>query len=209
VDATEAVPAEYWQTRGQFPIDIGIDFGRKHDLTVAWSAEAVADLQVTREVLCLRGVSTPEQVDILRPRITRARRVALDYTGGGIGLGDYLVKEFGQWDPEDNKFGKVELCTFTATFKQELFPRLRVAFEKRNLRIPGTRAIREDLHSIHRVTTPSGNITYKAPLTDDGHADRCTALALCVHARGEQPAGIISLKGTRIAPSVFKPALLS
>jgi phage FluMu gp28-like protein len=39
---------------------------------------------------------------------------------------------------------------------------------------------------MHRVTTPNGNITYRAPMTDDGHADRCNALALCLRA-GSMP----------------------
>jgi len=57
-----------------------------------------------------------------------------------------------------------------------------MAFEKRNLRVPVNRAIREDLHSINRVSTPTGQITYRAPHSPDGHADRCTALALALRA---------------------------
>ena len=199
-EATETVPPEYWIARGQFPVDIGIDFGRKHHLTVAWSAEAIADLQVTKEVLCLQNVSTPDQVEILRPRIRRARRVSLDYTGPGVGLGDYLVKDFGAWKPEEHKFGKIELCTFTQSLKGEIFPKLRMSFEGRKLRIPSSRLIREDLHSMHRVTTPQGNVTYRAPMTDDGHADRCTGLALCVRAGAQQfgpPGKIVALDTTR------------
>jgi hypothetical protein len=145
---------------------------------------------VTREVLTIKNTSTPEQIEILRPRLQRCRRVCLDYTGSGVGLGDYLVKEFGDCSPgalTGSPFGstarpartaKIELCQFTTTLKSELFPRLRAAFEQRLLRIPISREIREDLHAIQRCVTQSGQITYRAPNTADGHSDRTTALAL-------------------------------
>jgi phage FluMu gp28-like protein len=184
IEATEAVPAEYWDSRvkNQFPLDLGIDFGRKRDLTVSWAAEKIGDLQVTKEVLCLERMPTPDQIDILRPRIRKARHVCLDYTGPGIGMGDYLVKEFQEWNPAQHKFGKIELITMSNTRKVELFGKMRMAFEKRNVRVPISQVIREDLHSIYRCVTPTGNITYRAPHTEDGHSDRGTALANCIEA---------------------------
>jgi phage FluMu gp28-like protein len=77
---------------------------------------------------------------------------------------------------------KIELCQFTNALKVEIFSKLRMAFEKRSVRVPGSRTLREDLHSVNRVCTPSGQITYRAPHTPDGHADRCTALALALRA---------------------------
>jgi phage FluMu gp28-like protein len=184
IEGTEVVPAEYWdpKVRNSFPVDLGIDFGRKRDLTVCWAAEKISDMQITKEVLCLERMPTPDQIDILRPRIQKARRVCLDYTGPGIGMGDYLVKEFQEWNPTQHKFGKIELVMMSNTTKVELFGKLRMAFEKRNWRIPISQVIREDLHSIYRCVTPSGNITYRAPHTEDGHSDRGTAQALCTRA---------------------------
>lgn len=49
--------------------------------------------------------------------------------------------------------------------------------------VPGTAAlIRRDLASIRRIITPSGNVTYDAPRTKDGHADSAWALALALFA---------------------------
>ena len=163
-------------------MDLGIDFGRKRDLTVCWAAEKISDLQVTKEVLCLARMPTPDQIDVLRPRIRKARRACLDYTGPGIGMGDYLVKEFGEWNPTQHKYGKIELITMSNTTKVELFGKLRMAYEKRNWRTPVSQVIREDLHSIYRCVTANGNITYRAPHTEDGHSDRGTAQALCTRA---------------------------
>ncbi|HTH49118.1 MAG TPA: terminase family protein [Candidatus Limnocylindria bacterium] len=186
-EATEAVAAAYWAAASPAPVDLGIDFGRKHNLTVCWAAEQVGDLQLTREVLCLQGMSTPDQVDLLRPRLRKARRAVLDYTGPGTGMGDYLVKEFGEWKPAEGKFGKVELFTATQAAKQDIFSKLRMGFERGHWRIPVSRAIREDLHAIHRVATAGGAVTYRAPFSADGHADRCFALALC--GRAGEPTG--------------------
>lgn len=182
-EATEACPPEYWLSKGQHPVVLGIDFARKRDLSVCWAAELVGDLAITREVLEMRGLSTPAQVELLSHRIRKAVRVCLDYTGPGVGLGDYLVKEFGEWNPDAHKFGKIELCTFSNALKVEIFSKLRMAFERRGVRIPISRVLREDLHSMHRVTTANGGVTYRAPHTADGHADRCTALALAERAR--------------------------
>ena len=192
-DATEAVAFEYWLARERpAPVYLGIDFGRKRDLTVCWAAEKISDLCITREILCLEKMSTPDQVEQLRPRIQAARRAALDYTGPGIGLGDYLVKEFGEWKPTEDKFGKIELVTISNPVKVELFSKLRMGYESRSWRIPVSRVLREDLHSIYRVVTPGGNVTYRAPHTDDGHADRANAQALCQRAASGGIEGAIS-----------------
>lgn len=180
-EASETCAPEFFgASPGQ--ISIGIDFGRKHDLTVAWTLERIGDVQWTREVFCLRNTPTQVQFEHLRPRVAAAQRVSLDYTGSGTGLGDLLVGEFGQYDPDEHKFGKVELCQYTNQLKTDIFPKLRIKFEDRLLRVPVSRAVREDLHSIHRVTTATGQITYRAPHNEDGHADRANALALAVRA---------------------------
>jgi phage FluMu gp28-like protein len=189
VEATATVPPEYWQAKLQFPIDMGIDFGRRHDLTVCWSNAQLGDVAQTIEVLELAKMSTPDQIAILRARLQRARRVCLDYTGPGIGLGDYLVQEFKEWNPDKHRYGKIELLTFSNTLKMDIFSKLRMAFEKGSVRVPISRLVREDLHSVNRVTTTSGAITYRAPHSADGHADRCTALALALRAGQAQEEG--------------------
>jgi phage FluMu gp28-like protein len=190
LEATVAVAPEFWQSRPQVPLVMGIDFGRHRDLSVAWTLAQLGDVQQTVEVLELEKMSTPAQVEMFRPRIRQARRVCLDCTGAGTGLGDYLVKEFGEWNPAQHKFGKIELCAFSSALKLEIFSKLRMAFERKLLRVPVSRTIREDLHLINRVTSANGQITYRAAHTPDGHADRCTALALAVRAGANAPAPV-------------------
>jgi phage FluMu gp28-like protein len=167
---------------GSGPIYLGIDFGRTTDPTVCWALQQEGELLVTREVLVLRGMSTPDQIEALRPRIRSAARVCWDYTGPGIGGGDELAREFGEFKPDGHAFGKVELCTFTTPFKRDIFPKMRRAFEApTRVRIPISIAIREDLHAMRQVVK-NGEYSYSAPRTAEGHSDRCTGLALAVRA---------------------------
>lgn len=199
-EATEMGDPQLFAAPGNRRLFCGIDFGRQNDPTVCWTMEEVADILVTREVLVLTNVSTPDQFAILRSRIKAAIRTSFDYTGPGVGLGDLAAKEFGVWDPADHKFGRVELCTFTPAFKRELFPRLRQRFvAPTKIRVPVSRAVREDLHAMQQVVT-NGQYNYWAPRTREGHSDRCTALALAVRARGDGAGPLRVGRITRNAP---------
>ncbi len=203
--ATAAAPDGYWQSPLAVPVDAGIDFGRKKDLTVFWAMENIGGFRMTREVLELDRMPTHIQLEHLRPRLQRCRRVCHDYTGPGIGLGDLMVAEFGEWAPEQHKFGKIELVTFTNQVKCEIFPAVRAEADRRMIGLPVSRTIREDLHSMCRVVTPAGNITYRAPHTEDGHADRCTALALAIRA-GLHVGNVGSFHSFNDAPGAFGSA---
>ena len=152
---------------------VGIDIGRKHDLTVAWTLEKVGDVMWTREVLVLRNTPYHLQEELLSDRINRATHAAIDSTGIGNAISESLAKRFAF---------KLEECTFTQGLKAKIFPGLRRAFQERGLRVPRDGAIREDLHSVNELTTPGGNKQYRAVRRSDGHADRCTALALANYA---------------------------
>ncbi len=160
---------------------VGVDVGRVSDPTVIWTAERLGDFLYTREVLVLVGMSHVDQLSMIRARVAAATRCCMDYTGMGIGMGDILAREFGEYKPEAHRFGRVELCTFSAAFKREIFPKLREAMEACRLRIPTDPALRTDLSAMQQVCS-GGQFSYDAPRTKDGHSDRCTAAALCVRA---------------------------
>jgi phage FluMu gp28-like protein len=197
-DATEVWSIE--QAGKSHPTFCGIDFGRTNDPTVCWTLQQVGDVLWTREVLVLKNISSPEQEKLLRDRIRAAQKTCFDYTGPGIGLGDYLVRPelgLGQFKPEEHKFGKVELCVFTTNLKREMFPLLRSRFKdaqgRCHIRVPISTTIREDLHEMQQCIT-NGEYNYWSRRTREGHSDRCTALALANRAAG-----------TGSGPFVFKP----
>lgn len=171
----------------------GIDFGRKRDRTVCWILQRSGDVLWTREVLVLEKMGTPRQIEALRPRLKEVRRAAVDYTGAGIGLGDHLAQEFGAYEPGAHQFGKIDLCQISASVNCELYSKLRMAFERRAVRIPSEQAVREDLHGVRRNVTASGTISYRASHNEDGHSDRCSALALALRAAGEARPAVASV----------------
>jgi len=154
----------------------GIDFGRVSDPTVMTTALNGMSINIVRSIIELRNTSTPVQLDILSPTIELCEIVEVDYTGPGIGFGDLAVQRFGEYKPSEHKFGKIKLVTTTLPIKRVMYPRLRTAFEQRNIRIPISSKLREDLHAMNIVIT-NGQYNYKAPRTDEGHSDRCTSLA--------------------------------
>jgi phage FluMu gp28-like protein len=153
---------------------VGIDIGRRKDLTVAWTLERVRDVLWTREVLVLDGVPFPEQEATLGERVRRARYVAVDSTGLGGPISEHLAERLGEY--------KLDAVTFTADRKRELFSRAKKVFQAGGVRIPRDPRLRDDLASIQRIVTPQGAVKYVAARTADGHADRATALALAIHA---------------------------
>lgn len=180
-DASVACDPAMWRSGRQ--LFCGVDFGRQNDPTVCVTLERTREkLLVVREVLVLKECPAPDQQAALSLRLGAARKTCYDYTGPGIGLGDYLARQHGEWEPGAHKMGKIELCTFTTSFKRELFPRLRRAFEAPvQIRVPVDVDFREDLHAMNQIVK-NGEYSYSAPRTAEGHSDRCTALALAVRA---------------------------
>lgn len=162
----------------------GIDVGRKHDLTVCWTLSRVGDVLWTKEVLCLKDTPYHLQEELLSERIAKCSHASIDSTGIGNALSEALANRFEY---------KLETCSFTQQFKALIFPALRRTFQERKVRVPRDPIVRNDLHSVNEVTTPGGNKQYRALRNSDGHADRCTALALACHAaRQSQSTGVVS-----------------
>jgi len=151
----------------------GYDVGRKKDLSVYYELNQLGEITYTRDLVELDKTPYHQQYEFLCTRIPKVKRIAIDATGKGEMLAEELHRKWGS---------KVLQCTFTNPLKNEIFTRQKRAFEDRTIRIPVSRKLREDLHSIHRVAGKTGLVRYVAPHSADGHADRSTALALALHA---------------------------
>lgn len=183
VESLEASEHDTPEILAQSPLSKigGIDFGRISDPTVMVTAIRGLGMKIVRNITRLHGMSTPDQITTLAPYIDLCDCVEVDYTGPGVGFGDLAVKQWGLYDPEHHEFGKIALRNFTLPFKRRIFPQLRIAMEKRQALIPISARLREDCHAYQQIIT-NGQYNYKAPRSDEGHSDECTALALMVDA---------------------------
>lgn len=173
-EASREFDAERLRGNGEF--FVGVDVGRRRDLTVISVGERTGDRTVVRGVIELRKTEFSAQRAVLRSlmRHRSVVRCAIDATGLGMQLAEELRKEFGTW--------RVDEVTFTNAVKNALFLRLRTAFEERLIAIPVFRDLREDLHALTKATSAGGAVRIVAARTDDGHSDRATALALMMSA---------------------------
>jgi phage FluMu gp28-like protein len=141
------------------PLYGGIDVGRVRDTTLFWLDEKIGDVAWTRMVFRLHNTPFPQQHDLLKPLVDMCTRVAIDSTGMGIALYDYLNKSCP---------GKVMGVSFAGTndngvkLKTDLAVRIKRNFEKGRNRIPRDRDVRQELMAIKREATSSG-VTFDAP----------------------------------------------
>ena len=155
---------------------LGIDVGRKHDLTVMWLVRRIGDVLWTDQIRVFEKTIFRAQLDAAAEiiRQNRVARCCIDSTGIGAMLAEELQLRFGAYT--------VEQVQFTGPVKLDLGMPLLQSFQDRAVRIPAEPAIREDLHKIRKTVTAAGNVRLEAESDDAGHADRFWALALAVHA---------------------------
>lgn len=154
---------------------VGIDIGRRKDLTVIWCLERFENSKYTRKVEILEKTPFHIQYEIISGILKhrKLRRCCIDSTGIGMQLAETAQKDFGQY--------RVEAVMFTNKSKEEMAYNLRTNFEDKTVYIPNDHDIREDLHSIRKVITKAGNIRFDAETSEvNGHADRFWALALAL-----------------------------
>jgi len=158
---------------------VGMDIGRKKDLSVIWILEKLGNVKYSRIVKIMAKTPFHIQEEVLSNILKHKnlRRCCIDSTGLGMQLAETAQRKFGQY--------RVEAVTFTNRVKEELAYNLRTNFEDRTVYIPSEHEIREDLHSIRKIVTTAGNIRFDADKSEaSGHADRFWALALALHAAG-------------------------
>lgn len=155
----------------------GYDVGRKHDLSVLIVVQRIDQQLRWCGAVELRQAPFDEQFELLGSvmKMRGLRRLAIDQSGLGMQLAEQLVRKYGR---------RVEPLTMTAPAKESLASRILAAFQRGDVDIPDHRPLIDDLHSMQRTITLSGNVRYAAPREEGSHADRWTALALALQAAG-------------------------
>lgn len=175
---------------------IGVDVGRRHDLTVIWVNEYAGDRHLTRRVIELKNETFSTQESVLWPLLAlpNMRRCCIDATGLGMQLAERAADRYGKY--------RIEAVNFSGPVKSDLAFPLRAAFEDCNVRIPFAPKIRSDLRAIRKETTAAGNVRFAADRGENGHSDRFWALALAIHAVGKNdgPCRIEAATGTASGP---------
>jgi phage FluMu gp28-like protein len=189
---------------------LGVDIGRKRDLTIAWLFEKLGDVLWSRVLLAMKaqtfdvqetaicdliegGIEKRKAKSENRPGAESEFRVSsFDFRAGHATIRRCCVDQSGLGMMLAERLAKrygaiVEPVQFTAQIKERLAPMVKQAFEDRTVRIPDNREVRADINAVKRLVTPAGNVRFDAEHTDKGHADRFWALALVLNAAA-QPA---------------------
>lgn len=165
---------------------LGVDIGRKRDLTVIWLDELIGDVSWTRFIWELHRVKFRHQMAHLRVLLPHVRRACIDSTGMGAQLAEDARDDFGS---------KVEEVVFNNKVKEDLAITTLRGFEDLALRNPKSDVVRADFRKIKKSRTASGAARFEGERDKDGHADRFWARALARHAAvaRKPPSGIITL----------------
>lgn len=159
---------------------MGIDIGRKRDITAIVVVEKLGDVFYVRHIDEMYKENFEAQrlkIEMLK-NTYQPHRICIDSTGLGMQLAEELQRKYGS---------TVESVTFTQPVKESLVTYTRMLFEKNALKIMSHQGLIRDIHSIKKYVTEAGNIRYDADRTEsEGHGDYFWALALAVHA-GAKP----------------------
>lgn len=155
----------------------GYDIARHKDLAVIAGGEKLGDVVWLRQLQIMEKTRFRDQKKELYKHLDHQtfRRSNIDSTGLGMQLAEDAQIDYGKTRVED--------ITFTNAVKEELAFLVLRTFQDRNIRIPIDNALKEDLHSIKKITTIAGHIRFDAERSEtDGHGDRFWAIALMLHA---------------------------
>ena len=184
----ENIEANITRLDGEFYL--GIDIGRRKDLTVLSFIEKVGSKLILRKLEVLKNIPFSRQLQFIENFMPFVKRVAIDETGIGMQIAEELKDKYGS---------KVIPVYFTNKSKDELATKLKSKFEDRLVTIPPDRDLIQDLHSVKKSVTTAGNIKYEADRTDKGHADRFWSLALAIYASEDSKSkGSVSVVNSNI-----------
>lgn len=158
---------------------VGIDIGRRRDLTVIWVVSRSGDVYKTEAVHVLDRIPFHEQHRVITTVLDSKKVVScvIDCSGNGMQLAESLSRDYP---------GTVHQFSFTNASKAEISGRVKACMECDDFIIPNTDDIVDDFASIERTVTEAGNIVIGAPRGPGGHGDRFWAAAMALHAGATQ-----------------------
>jgi len=156
---------------------VGMDIGRKKDLSVIWVDQEINNILQSIAVIELRKKPYFVQEQVLHTilSIKNFKRACIDETGIGNQLAENAVDLFSS--------SRIEAISFTPGNKETLAVGLKHNFDDKGSLIPADNTIRNSLHSVKKYATTTKHFRFDAEKTDaTGHADHFWAKALAVQA---------------------------
>ena len=158
-----------------FSYYLGIDIGRTSDLTVIAVMIKCGDKFYVKDIIVLKDCEYDKQfkeictvIDALHPR-----KVCIDATGIGNNLGENLKKKYPSI---------VNPIVFNNSNKNEMYGDAKQMMGTQRLFLPNDSVLVDEFHSIRRVVSSNGSMSYSAPRENGSHADRATACILALNA---------------------------
>ena len=185
----EEIIRDIAEIRSMKEIYVGIDIGRKSDLTALWITEKTDSGQfVTRRIITLKDMTFSDQKAIIWPVLSlpNMRRCCIDSTGLGMQLSEEALQSFGRY--------RVEQVSFSGAVKEDMAFKVLTKLQDRRFTIPDTKEVRESFHNIKRIVTTAGHIRFDAERTDAGHSDEFWAAAL----------SLLAADGTNSTPLIIR-----
>ncbi|MDB6065909.1 MAG: hypothetical protein JWR26_2117 [Pedosphaera sp.] len=177
---------------------VGVDVGRRIDLTVFTVVEAVGDMRFVRAILRIKDMRLPDQQLRLGEvcHLPQFCRASVDMTGLGLGLFEYAQREFGPvhginfastvpaTEGSRSEGRRQETVRVTEALAMELLQ----TYEDRRIQHPSDLRLRDDLRRPEKVTSPGGRVSIAATRGEGGggHADHFWSLALALEAAGKK-----------------------
>jgi phage FluMu gp28-like protein len=157
------------------PCYLGMDIGRRKDLSVIWVLEEVGGVLNTRHIERMEAIPFRGQLNVLIDICERfeIRAGRIDGTGIGMQLAEDAATDIGS---------HVLGVDFTHPAKERMATALLRRFQDSGVKVTDDEQTREGLHKVEKAVSDKGVIRYVAPRDEDGHADEFWALALAVEA---------------------------
>jgi phage FluMu gp28-like protein len=173
---------------------LGVDMARKRDLCVLWVLARLDNLFITRGVICFhkqKYSTIREEINRIMPRVSMC---AIDNGTTGAQICEELQEKWG----EDLVVGVP--CQLEHV-KAKMATTVKDKISERQILLPEDEDVLKDLHAIRRYHTDRGTVSFDAPRTKHGHADRFWALGLALYASASVTKQKMDYKGGGARPA--------
>lgn len=161
----------------------GYDVGRTNDASeLVIIGQRPEDGSKTVWALITRKRTGFDEQEALLHRVIKdlpVHRLCIDGTGLGMDLAERMSKRYPL---------KVEGCTFTNEFKEDIANAAWITFDRKEFRLPADKDLATQIHSIKKIVTSGKHARFDCDHNTKNHADKWWALALSNYAISSGPA---------------------